>query len=135
MRPCLNFLRAAIMGCAALAAVWSLSPSSAMDRVSTAAAEAPAREIDFPKEILPILEEKCIRCHGTKRRAGKLDMRTIQAMLDGGDSGPAFKPGDAKQSLMIEMIHYKEMPPKKEEPRVTPEELDLLRAWIDAMQP
>ncbi len=88
---------------------------------------------DFQKDVLPIFEEKCLRCHGAKRRGGKLDMRTLEALLTGGDTGPAIKPGNAKKSLLIELIHYKEMPPKKEKNFVTPAELELLRRWIDAM--
>lgn len=88
---------------------------------------------DFNAAILPILQAKCIRCHGEKRKAGKLDMRTIQAMLAGGESGPAFKPGDAGKSLLVELIHFNEMPPKKEQPRVTKEELELLRGWINGL--
>jgi mono/diheme cytochrome c family protein len=94
---------------------------------------APAATPDFQKNILPIFEEKCIRCHGGKRRGGKLDMRSLEALHTGGDTGPALKPGNARKSLLIELIHYKEMPPKKETPVVTPAELDLLRQWIDAM--
>jgi hypothetical protein len=88
---------------------------------------------DFKKDILPIFQEKCIRCHGGKKRGGKLDMRSLEALLTGGDTGPALKPGNAKKSLLIELIHYKEMPPKKETPVVTSTELDLLRQWIDSM--
>lgn len=88
---------------------------------------------DFQNDILPIFQEKCIRCHGGKRRGGKLDMRSLEALLTGGDTGPAIKPGNARKSLLIELIHYKEMPPKKETPVVTSIELDLLRKWIDSM--
>lgn len=88
---------------------------------------------EFERDILPIFEEKCIRCHGGKKKGGKLDMRTVEAMQTGGDTGPAFKPGNAKKSLLIELIHYKEMPPKKESPSVTAEEMELLKKWIDAM--
>ena len=88
---------------------------------------------DFQQDVLPIFEEKCLRCHGAKRRGGKLDMRTLDAMLEGGDTGPAIKRGNSKKSLLIELIHYKEMPPKKQKPTVTAEELELLRRWIDAM--
>ncbi len=88
---------------------------------------------DFQKDILPIFEEKCIRCHGGKRRGGKLDMRTLEALHTGGDTGPALKPGNARKSLLIELIHYMEMPPKKEGPFITAMELDLLRQWINAM--
>lgn len=88
---------------------------------------------DFQRDVLPIFEAKCLRCHGAKRRDGKLDMRTVEAMLAGGVSGPALKPGNAQKSLLIELLHYNEMPPKKETPRVTKEEITLLRNWINAM--
>ena len=88
---------------------------------------------EFQRDVMPIFEAKCIRCHGARRRGGKLDMRTTDAMLSGGESGPAFQKGNARKSLLIELIHYDEMPPKKAMPKVTKEELDLLRKWIDAM--
>ena len=88
---------------------------------------------DFQKDVLPIFDAKCIRCHGGKRRGGKLDMRTMDSLITGGESGPAIKKGNARKSLLIELIHYKEMPPKKERPTVTQGELELLRKWIDAM--
>lgn len=95
--------------------------------------DTPGLALDFERDILPIFEEKCIRCHGVKKKGGKLDMRTLDALFTGGDSGPAIKQGNAPKSLLIELIHYKEMPPKKEGPFVTGEELELLRNWIDAM--
>lgn len=88
---------------------------------------------DFQRDVLPLLEAKCLRCHGAKRRDGKLDMRTVEAMLAGGVSGPALKPGNAQKSLLIELVHYNEMPPKKETPRVTKEEIVLLKNWINAL--
>lgn len=97
------------------------------------AEDKPAATPDFQRDVMPIFEEKCNRCHGAKRRGGKLDMRTIEALLTGGDTGPAIKPGNSKKSLLIELIHYKEMPPKKERSFVTADELELLRRWIDAM--
>lgn len=94
----------------------------------------PAAELpDFKTKVLPILDAKCIRCHSAKRRGGKLDVQTVEAMLAGGVSGPAIKPGNATKSLLIELIHYNEMPPKKEEPRISKEELELLRVWINGL--
>ena len=96
-------------------------------------ADAPEQAPDFQTDVLPIFEAKCIRCHGGKRRGGKLDMRSLDALLVGGESGPAINKGNARKSLLIELIHYKEMPPKKETPTVTASELELLRKWIDTM--
>lgn len=125
------------LGCAALwlsvAAVLTSDFAGAAPPRAPSAVEpdAPPDAPEFTTDVLPILEKKCNRCHGEKRRGGKLDMRTREALLVGGVSGPAIKPGDAKKSLLIELIHYNEMPPKKEEPRVTKQELELLKRWVD----
>lgn len=60
-------------------------------------------------------------------------MRTLEALLMGGDTGPAIKPGDANKSLLIELIFHKEMPPKKEKAVVTSHEFEVLCRWIDSM--
>jgi len=99
------------------------------------AADHPGTAPDFERDILPIFEEKCVRCHGEKKRGGKLDMRTLDALLAGGDTGPAIRKGNAAKSLLVELIHHREMPPKKETPVVTPEELERMRQWINAMEP
>ncbi len=101
--------------------------------VSTVAGEEKDSVPDFTRDVLPIFEAKCLRCHGAKKRAGKLDMRTLDALRKGGVTSPAIQPGNARKSLLIELLHYNEMPPKKETPRVTKEELELLRKWINAM--
>ena len=97
------------------------------------AGDDPAAVADFQKDVLPIFAAKCIRCHGAQRRDGKLDMRSLESILAGGVSGPAVKKGNAAKSLLIELIHFNEMPPKRATPRVTKDELELLRRWIDAM--
>jgi hypothetical protein len=101
--------------------------------VNARAEDKPQTAPDFQKDVLPVFKEKCIRCHGAKRRDGKLDMRTLEALLEGGVTGPAIKPGNAKKSLLIELIHYKEMPPKKKGPFITSTELEMLRLWINTM--
>ena len=97
------------------------------------AVDQPDAVPDFERDVLPIFEVKCLRCHGAKKRDAKLDMRTMDALFKGGVTSPAIRPGSAQKSLLIELLHYNEMPPKKESPRVTKEELALLRKWINAM--
>jgi len=91
--------------------------------------------VEFKRDVLPILEAKCLDCHGAKRKDGKLDLRTRAAMLKGGNSGPAIEPGKPDKSLLIELIHFNEMPPKKSKARVTAEEMKTLKAWIEADAP
>lgn len=63
-------------------------------------------------------------------------MSSRATMLKGGHSGAAFVPGNADKSLMIELIEFDEMPPRKQkENRVTADELKKLRAWIASGAP
>jgi mono/diheme cytochrome c family protein len=95
---------------------------------------APQRSAEptFYRDIFPIIQAKCLRCHNPRKRDGKLDMSTVRTMLKGGSSGAAFVPGDAKKSLMVDLIFFDEMPPQKERPRVSRDELKRVEAWINA---
>jgi cytochrome c5 len=106
--------------------------------VSSADPDPPATKLappDLKRDVMPILEAKCNRCHGAKQKGGKLDLRTREAMLKGGNTGAAIEPGNADKSLLVELIHFNEMPPKKAKPRVTADELKVLKDWIKAGAP
>src|SRR5438445_10121765 len=72
----------------------------------------------FATEVLPLLKEKCIACHGEdpKGPSGGLDLRSRETALAGGESGqPALVPGDASKSLIIKAVARDglKMPPKE----------------------
>jgi len=97
-----------------------------------AAPDSLAKPVDFEKEIAPVLAAKCNHCHGDKKKGGGLDTRTIAAIQKGGASGPAFVPGNESKSIVIDLIRFKEMPPKKDKtPRFTAEELEKFKAWVN----
>ena len=60
--------------------------------------------------VLPILQSKCLTCHGDSARQNGLDLRTRDAALRGGDSGPAIVPGVAKESLLLQKVETGAMP-------------------------
>ena len=91
--------------------------------------------VDYKNDVAPMLDAKCVRCHKPQKADGKLDMTTRAAMLKGGISGPAIAPGSPDKSLIVELIHFNEMPPKNVKIRVTKDELKLLKAWIEAGAP
>ena len=96
-----------------------------------AADPQPPPQIDFHDQVWPVLKQKCVGCHNPKKSKGDLDMSSREAMLRGGHSGPAMVPGDAEESLMIELIDFDEMPPRdQKDGRVTKDELKTLRQWI-----
>jgi hypothetical protein len=88
----------------------------------------------FETDIRPLLEAKCLRCHGDKTRKADLDLRTLATILKGGESGPAVVPGKPEMSLLFEKVHEGMMPPGKKD-RLLEAEVALLRRWIEAGAP
>jgi hypothetical protein len=89
--------------------------------------------LPFEKSVLPIFEAKCLRCHGEKKQRGKLDLRTKAAILKGGETGVALKPGSPSGSLLWEKIRRDEMP--EGDTKLTPAEKETIRRWIEAGAP
>src|SRR5262249_17809711 len=81
----------------------------------------------------PILSANCWKCHGADKRRAGLDLRTVHAMLKGGDDGPVLVKGAADKSLLFTQIASRAMPPGKM--KLTPAQVSTIRAWIDAGAP
>src|ERR1700747_1333477 len=60
-------------------------------------------QVDFAKEIKPIFEASCIKCHGRGRTKGDLSIESRETLLKGGESGPAIVPGKSEESRVIEL--------------------------------
>ena len=93
---------------------------------------ADAKTDFFESKIRPVLATHCFECHGHKDKGGlKLDSR--EAILQGGDSGPAIVLGKPQKSLLMTAVQHAdpelEMPPKKKLP---PEAIADLSQWIRA---
>lgn len=88
-----------------------------------------AAEVRFESDILPLLQAKCVRCHGGKEPQGELNLSTLALTLQGGDSGAAVVPGKPEASLLYEKIHNGTMPPEKKN-RLGEAEVELVRRWI-----
>ena len=102
----------------------------AMSGASILAADAPARaEQHFEKAIRPLLLRECAKCHGDRRNRGNLRLDSREAILKGGDSGPAVVPGKPDESLLMEAVRHEsfEMPPEKTLSRA---EIESLEIWI-----
>ncbi len=90
-------------------------------------------QVNFGKDIRPILEASCTKCHGRGRNKGDLRLDTRETLLKGGGSGNAVVPGKSEQSYLIELVSGVDpdnVMPKKGK-KLTRDEVGLLRAWID----
>ena len=91
------------------------------------------RPVDFVKDIQPLLESSCVKCHAKGKDRGGLSLETHEGLLKGGDTGEALVPGSSAKSLIIELVasdDAESLMPRRGK-RWTPEQVGLLRAWID----
>ena len=96
-----------------------------------AAAPATVRP-DFDRDVIPVLQEHCLSCHGTSDPEGDLVMESYEDLMKGGTHGPPVAPGRSEESRLVMMVEGRtkpKMPPKRE---LAPEALSLIKAWIDA---
>jgi mono/diheme cytochrome c family protein len=124
--------------------------------------------VTYSKDIRPIFETSCLRCHGPERPKAGLRLDNLEAVLKGGKEGKVIVPGQsAKSQLVISVARLDEesaMPPKPKQGRsrggqnraeggaansagtnqppgkgpmgppakpLTPEQVGLVRAWVD----
>ena len=74
------------------------------------------------------------KCHGIEARKGGLDLRTVAAMTRGGDTGAALVPGESGESLVVEKVASRKMPPGTDA-KLSVAQIATLRAWIDSGAP
>lgn len=95
--------------------------------------------VTFDKDIKPLFDKSCVGCHGAEKPKGKLRLDTLEATLKGGVDGKVLEPGKSVSSFLVANIAFLGdeddwMPPPKDEakyPKLTAEQVALVRAWID----
>jgi mono/diheme cytochrome c family protein len=91
------------------------------------------RTIDFTKDIQPLLEAACVKCHAKGKSKGGFSIESRELFLNGGDSGPGAEIGKSAESIVVKLLASDdpdERMPKKGT-RWSPDQIGLLRAWID----
>lgn len=104
------------------------------------APQAGVGEVEFERDVRPLLEASCFPCHGphARRIRGGLMMSSREALLRGGDRGSAIAPGDSDGSLLIQLVRHEheslEMPPEAVD-RLTTAQVAVLERWVDRGAP
>jgi len=88
----------------------------------------------FETQVRPLLVEHCYQCHAGAKLKGSLSLESRDAILQGGDSGPAIVPGDPAASRLIQAVHYDgfEMPPAQ---KLSAAKIHVLEQWVQQQAP
>lgn len=121
------------LGRVALAFALVLLCSVAGRSVEERPTSAESTESFFELKVRPVLVGSCVKCHGQVKASAGLRLDSREAILKGGESGPAIVPGDPESSLLVQAIGHEDdslkMPPNKPLPATVRADLT---AWIAA---
>ena len=131
-------LPAHLIGLVVLVAAFALllapafaEPGAGEKEVGEGALTDPEALMFFEKQVRPILEKRCVRCHGGEKVEGGLNFATRELMLQGGASGAVIDWENHDKSLMLVAVNYTnfeyEMPPTGKLPQA---EIDTLTKWV-----
>lgn len=102
---------------------------------ATIAVHASAQEIDYLKDIKPLLAEKCGACHGALKQEAGLRLDAGKLMLNGSTNGHVLTPGEPSESLLIDRIVEPDadqrMPPEGVGESLNSSQIEILKRWID----
>ena len=112
-------------------------PALALLAISTQSHAADKDKVQFNRDIRPILADKCFACHGPDKatRKAKLRLDIREEATKPRDFDAAITPGDPAKSSVIERVFTDDeddiMPPLDSNRKVTKEQIELLKRWID----
>lgn len=124
---------------------WSIAAVAALTGIAAPAAEVdvtklppPAQRagVTYEKDIRPIFEKHCFKCHGEEKPKAGLRLDSREAALKGSREGKVILPGQSAKSPLVHSVarvgdedHW--MPPEGKGQPLTPEQVGLIRSWID----
>lgn len=96
--------------------------------------------LTYAKDIKPIFDNSCIKCHGAEKPKARLRLDSLEGALKGSADRKVIAPGDSANSLLVHAVAQASddeeewMPPKDNKAKIAPltkDEVSLIRAWID----
>ena len=121
----------------AAAAIVAANPAGPGTLAAAGPVAPPADTVSYKKDVLPIFQNRCARCHGAKDEEGEvvaevsLILINYERLMLGSEFGPVITAGDPADSWLLEMITEGDMPPEGEGDKVPEEEIAVIRTWIE----
>jgi uncharacterized membrane protein len=109
------------------------APVSNTAAAPTDAAPAPAGAsgtVSFAKDVMPILQNSCVTCHGGQRTSAALNLTSYDQLMAGSENGPVITAGDAANSLLVQLVQTGKMP--KRGAKLTADQIKIITDWINA---
>jgi mono/diheme cytochrome c family protein len=108
------------------------APTDTAIATEPAAVTQPAAQgatVSFAHDVLPVIESRCINCHGGDRVEKGLNLKTYADMMAGSENGSVVTAGNAADSKLVELIVTQKMP--KRGPKLTPPQVQLITEWVN----
>ncbi len=91
--------------------------------------------VTYAKDIKPIFEKSCVKCHGPEKQKAKLRLDTLEWAQKGADGEDVISKGKSAASELVHTVarlnEDEAMPPEGKGDPLTKEQVGLIRAWID----
>ncbi len=124
---------APIATAAPTAAPTALPAPTATTTAPTAQPTAAAKTVSFTKDVLPIFQQSCVKCHGGEKTEEGLALTTHGQVIKGSSNGPILKAGDAANSLLVQQLANGKMP--KRATKLPQAQIDIVATWVDTGAP
>lgn len=134
--------RSLILACAAGATLfqfvfWVAIPAHADVATTPLPKPSSKKGVTFDTDIKPLFERSCTKCHGEDKQKARLRLDSLEMVLAGAKGEKVIAPGKSAKSKLV-LVTSKAtddedewMPPPGKAQELTPEEIGLVRAWID----
>src|ERR1051325_6945161 len=128
-----------ITKCLSFASVLALAAFGAAAKdvdVSKLPPAATKQGVTYDKDIKPIFEKTCFKCHGPEKQKAKLRVDSLAAVTKGGENGKVLSVGKSEKSRLVHSVarildEDENMPPEGKGDPLTKDQVALIRAWID----
>ena len=95
--------------------------------------------VTYARDIKPVFEKSCVRCHGADKPKARLRLDSLEAALKGSADGKVVAAGNSADSILVHCVAHAGkpdtyMPPPRNKaniPPLTKDQVGLVRAWID----
>lgn len=113
------------------APVATQAPAPTQAAAPTTAPAAGPVAISYAKDVQPIFDQNCVKCHGgSDGTKGGLSLKSYADLMNGGQDGQVIAPGDAANSMLVQSIMSGKMP--KRQAKLSQDKIDMIAAWVAA---